>query len=81
MHHKLLKAGERELAQWVIARQLHNTDSDVKTENAVFSMWSTPSYIMRTGSTDLRVEASSNTSIIALQVIGGNEKGTQCLGV
>jgi hypothetical protein len=26
------------------------------------------------------LEAGSNTSTIALQVVGGNEKGTQCLG-
>jgi hypothetical protein len=28
-----------------------------------------------------RVEAGSNTSIVALRVVGGDEKGTQCLGV
>jgi hypothetical protein len=28
-----------------------------------------------------RVEAGSNTSTIALRIVGGNEKGTQCLGV
>jgi hypothetical protein len=27
------------------------------------------------------VEASSNTSTVALLVVGGDEKGTQCLGV
>jgi hypothetical protein len=27
------------------------------------------------------VEAGSNTSTVALQVLGGDEKGTQCLGV
>jgi hypothetical protein len=27
-----------------------------------------------------RVEAASNTSIVALRVVGGDEKGTQCLG-
>jgi hypothetical protein len=27
------------------------------------------------------VEAGSNTSTVALRVIGGDEKGTQCLGV
>jgi hypothetical protein len=26
------------------------------------------------------VEAGSNTSTVALRVVGGNEKGTQCLG-
>jgi hypothetical protein len=28
-----------------------------------------------------RVEAGSNTSTEALRVVGGDEKGTQCLGV
>jgi hypothetical protein len=28
-----------------------------------------------------RVEAGSNTSIVALRVVGGDEEGTQCLGV
>jgi hypothetical protein len=27
-----------------------------------------------------RVEAGSNTSAVALRVVGGDEKGTQCLG-
>jgi hypothetical protein len=27
------------------------------------------------------VEAGSNTSTVALRVLGGNERGTQCLGV
>jgi hypothetical protein len=28
-----------------------------------------------------RVEAGSNTSTVNLRVVGGDEKGTQCLGV
>jgi hypothetical protein len=28
-----------------------------------------------------RAEAGSNTSTVALQVVEGDEKGTQCLGV
>jgi hypothetical protein len=28
-----------------------------------------------------RVEAASNISTVALRVVGGNEKGTQCLWV
>jgi hypothetical protein len=28
-----------------------------------------------------RVEAGSNTSTVALQVVGSDEKGTQCLGL
>jgi hypothetical protein len=28
-----------------------------------------------------RVEAGSNTSTVALRIVGGDEKGTQCLGV
>jgi hypothetical protein len=28
-----------------------------------------------------RVEAGSNTSAVALRVVGGDEKGTHCLGV
>jgi hypothetical protein len=28
-----------------------------------------------------RVEAGSNTSTVAVRVVGGDEKGTQCLGV
>jgi hypothetical protein len=31
--------------------------------------------------TESRVEAGSNTSTIALRVVGGDEKGTRCLGV
>jgi hypothetical protein len=27
------------------------------------------------------VEAGSNTSIVALRVVGGDEKKTQCLGI
>jgi hypothetical protein len=27
------------------------------------------------------VEAGSNTSTVALRVVGGDEKGTQCLGI
>jgi hypothetical protein len=27
------------------------------------------------------VEVGSNTSTVALRVVGGDEKGTQCLGV
>jgi hypothetical protein len=29
----------------------------------------------------LSVEAGSNTSTVVLRVVGGDEKGTQCLGV
>jgi hypothetical protein len=28
-----------------------------------------------------RLEAGTNTSIVALRVVGGDEKGTQCLGI
>jgi Kef-type K+ transport system membrane component KefB len=28
-----------------------------------------------------RVEAGSNSSTVALRVVGGEEKGTQCLGI
>jgi hypothetical protein len=28
-----------------------------------------------------RLDAGSNTSTVALQIIGGDDKGTQCLGV
>jgi hypothetical protein len=31
--------------------------------------------------TSIRVEAGSNTSTIALRIVGGDEKWTQCLGV
>jgi hypothetical protein len=30
---------------------------------------------------EVRVEAGSNTSTVAIRVVGGDEKGTQCLGV
>jgi hypothetical protein len=30
---------------------------------------------------EIRVEAGSNTFTIALRVVGGDEKETQCLGV
>jgi hypothetical protein len=30
---------------------------------------------------DARVEVGSNTSIVVLRVVGGAEKGTECLGV
>jgi hypothetical protein len=36
-------------------------------------------YLMRLSGS--RVEAWSNTSTVALRVVGGDEKGTQCLGV
>jgi hypothetical protein len=32
------------------------------------------------GETVWLVEAGSNTSTVALRVVGGDEKGTQCLG-
>jgi hypothetical protein len=32
-------------------------------------------------SSDSRVEEGSNTSTVALRVVGGDEEGTQCLGV
>jgi hypothetical protein len=41
-------------------------------------------YVARTpgGLSELpRVEACSNTSTVAQRVVGGDEKGTQCLGV
>jgi hypothetical protein len=30
---------------------------------------------------EFRVEEGSNTYIVALQVVGGDEKGTQCMGI
>jgi hypothetical protein len=32
-------------------------------------------------SNPIRVEAGTNTSTVALGVVGGDEKGAQCLGV
>jgi hypothetical protein len=40
-------------------------------------------YITRTSSSvvvEARVEAGSNSSTVALRIVGGDEKGTQCLG-
>jgi hypothetical protein len=38
-------------------------------------------YKSQAESTVLRVEAISNTSTVALRVVGGDGKGTQCLGI
>jgi hypothetical protein len=51
---------------------------------AVFSMGPCRGYIWRIrtkASQSPNVEVGLNTSILALQVIGGDEKGTQCLEV
>jgi hypothetical protein len=50
----------------------------------VFSMWFVPKCYKHGQSSskeEPRVEASSNTSTVALRVVGGDENGTQCLGV
>jgi hypothetical protein len=56
----------------------------------VFSMWSAPRLYQSTDRVQLssgergmstRVEAGSNTSTVALRVVGAEEKGTKCLGV
>jgi hypothetical protein len=49
----------------------------------VFSIWSVPgSYLEENwGDPVSREEACSNTSTVALRVVGGDEKGTECLGV
>jgi hypothetical protein len=55
-----------------------------KMETAAFSMWSVPRSCLEDNSGDpvrvYRVKAGSNTSTVALRVVG-DEKGTQCLGV
>jgi hypothetical protein len=43
-----------------------------------FSMWFVRDVISRTSEC---VEAGSNNFTVALRVVGGEEKGTQCLGV
>jgi hypothetical protein len=58
-----------------IARQLPDkhipaaTNQHAKIEEAAFSV------------RESHVEAGSNTSIVALRVVGGDEKGIQCLRV
>jgi hypothetical protein len=60
-------------------------NNTVTMETGVFSAGSAP----RKCSEDPRpaegrvacVEANSNTSTVALRVVGGDEEGTQCLGV
>jgi hypothetical protein len=47
------------------------------TMDAVFSMLSAPRLYHSTG----HVAAGSNITSVALRVVGGDEKGTQCLGV
>jgi hypothetical protein len=37
--------------------------------------------VQRMHDSHLRVVAGSNTSTVSLRVVGGDEKGTQCLGV
>jgi hypothetical protein len=45
-------------------------------------MWSVQkSYLEDNWVNEARVEAGSNTSTVALRVVGGDGKGTQCLGV
>jgi hypothetical protein len=44
-------------------------------------MRSVPYQIVKEKQAKHRVEAGSNTSNMALRVVGGNEKRTQCLGV
>jgi hypothetical protein len=48
-------------------------------------MWSVPPRCYEQDSlkqrVDARVEAGSNTSTVALRIVGGDEKGTQCPGV
>jgi hypothetical protein len=63
----------------VIARQPTIT-TIVKLLGAVFSFGSAPKLLARTPG---RLEAGSNTRIstVDLQVVGGDKKGTQCLGV
>jgi hypothetical protein len=46
-------------------------------------MWSVPRYYTQDNlkqRVSFRVEAGSNTSTVALRVLRGDEKGTQCLG-
>jgi hypothetical protein len=40
-----------------------------------------PEQLVRVSAVIARVEASSNSSTVALRVVGGDEKGMQCLGV
>jgi hypothetical protein len=61
-------------------------DSCAKIEELLESAFSTRfvprGYIMRTlAEQEYGAEVGSNTSTIALRVVGGDEKGTQCLGV
>jgi hypothetical protein len=63
------------------------TNNHAKTEElleAVFSMLSVPRLYKKNQWEFLvwsRVEASSTTTTVALRVVGGDEKGTQYLGV
>jgi hypothetical protein len=50
----------------------------------VFFMWSTPTLYHTTDTVQFsysHVEAGSNTTTVDLQVVGGDKKGTQCLGI
>jgi hypothetical protein len=49
-------------------------------EEAVFSVGAAPR-LHNEEKLKARVEAGSNTSTVALRVVGGDEKGTRCLGV
>jgi hypothetical protein len=58
------------------------SNSCTATEERCFLCGPCRSYIMSWAlKSSPRVEAGPNTSTIALRVVGGDEKGTQCLGV
>jgi hypothetical protein len=63
------------------------TDTNETTKEALEAVFSTRCvlYLRDATKEELlqvpRVEAGSNTSTVALRVVGGEENGTQCLGV
>jgi hypothetical protein len=55
------------------------TDNHSTLEVLLETVFSTR-YVQRNYKERTRVEAGSNTSTVALRVVGEGEKGTQCLG-
>jgi hypothetical protein len=64
--------------------KLHYTGCPLYRRRSMFPVrYSLNYYILFSGNSfsESRVEAGSNTSTVALRVVGGDEKGVHCLGV
>jgi hypothetical protein len=83
-----VEPGETSIAKQRLGKQVSaTTDTQAKLEELFGTKFSIPS--VQSGykeefsreSEESRVEAGSNTSTVAQRVVGGDEKGTQCLEV